>query len=77
MNTTKQTRRISPMMHPFDELLSVVGCFFTCIGILAGILCSQPWVMWCAGCGLGAMLTGMGLDKWREWKREKKNSYYW
>ncbi len=65
------------MMHPFDEFLSAVGCFFAGIGILAGMLCAQPWVLWCAGFGLGAMLAGMGLDKWREWKREKKNSYYW
>lgn len=65
------------MMHPIDEIVAIVGCVLTVIGILAGLLCSQPFVYWLAGFGLSFMLVGLVLDKWREWKREKKNSYYW
>lgn len=65
------------MLHPVDEFLSIVGCFLSFVGILAGILCSQEWVLWVAGVGVGMMLTAQVLDKWREWKREKKNFYSW
>lgn len=65
------------MMHPFDELLCGVGCLLAFLGILAGILCSHPVVLWVAGFGLGFMLTGMGLDKWREWKREQREKVWW
>lgn len=65
------------MLHPVDEFLSIVGCFLSFIGLLAGILCSQEWVLWVAGVGVGMMLTAQALDKWREWKREKKNFYFW
>lgn len=64
-------------MHPIDELLSMVGCVLAFLGILAGILCSHPFVYWVAGFGLGFMLAGLGLDKWREWKREQKEKVWW
>lgn len=65
------------MLHPVDEFLGIVGCFLSGFGILAGILCSQDWVLWVAGVGLGMLLAAQMLDKWREQKREKKNFYYW
>jgi hypothetical protein len=64
------------MMNFFHELLCVVGCGLALIGMLAGLLCSLPFVFWCMGVGLSMMGLGMGLDKLREMKR-KANEYRW
>lgn len=61
------------MMNFFHELLCVVGCALAMIGMLAGLLCSLPFVFWCMGVGLSMMMLGMGLDKWSAYKRERSN----
>ena len=60
------------MMHPVDQLLSILGFVLSTIGFCAGIMCCQVWVTWLAGSGVMMMVIGQGLDKWREWKREQK-----
>jgi hypothetical protein len=64
------------MMNFFHELLCVVGCGLALIGMLAGLLCSLPFVFWLMGVGLGMMALGMGLDKLCAMKREA-NEYRW
>ena len=64
------------MMNFFHELLCVVGCALAIIGMLAGLLCSLPFVFWCMGVGLGMMALGMGLDKLDEMKHDA-NEYRW
>lgn len=65
------------MMHPVDQLISVLGFVLSAIGLCAGLLCCQAWVTWLAGSGVSMMLVGQGLDKWREWKREQANRNWW
>ena len=64
------------MMNFFHELLCVVGCALAIIGMVAGLLCSLPFVFWCMGVGLSMMGLGMGLDKLHEMKR-KASEYRW
>lgn len=65
------------MMNFFHELLCGVGCALAIIGMLAGLLCSLPFVFWCMGVGLGMMALGMGLDKWSACKRKWARSNWW
>ena len=62
------------MMNFFHELLCVVGCGLAMIGMLAGMLCSLPFVFWFMGVGLSMMVLGMGLDKWSACKRKWERS---
>lgn len=65
------------MMHPVDQLISVLGFVLSTIGFCAGMMCCQVWVTWLACSGVTMMLVGQGLDKWREWKRERASRNWW
>lgn len=65
------------MMHPVDQLISVLGFVLSAIGFCAGLLCCQVWVTWLAGSGVTMLVLGQGLDKWREWRREQASRKWW
>ena len=65
------------MMHPIDAFFSTIGCVITFLGFGLALFCSQDWVLWQIGVGLALMMLGLGLDKWREWKREQANRNWW
>lgn len=56
------------MMHPLDQFFSLFGFVVAFLGFCCALLCSQTWVLWATGAGVGMMMTGQGLDKWRNSK---------
>lgn len=59
------------MMHPIDSFFSALGFVVSTLGFCTALFCSQEWVLWQISAGLALTALGMGLDKWREWKREQ------